>query len=146
MWQCTSIFTVSLKVQYSVCPPCCDLFSDDHILELLGISHSSLAIRRLLKCIEVHRLIIWDILGHMFGSSINMELKHRHRAYRKEDWKRWFAFETTGYRRVMGISWEGKKTNDEILQKGCGRQLPGILVPVMRKLQYFGNLMRKTGT
>jgi len=46
--------------------------------------------------------------------------------YRTEEWKRWLAFETTGYRRVTEISWEAKKTNDEILQKVGGRQLPGI--------------------
>ena len=33
-------------------------------------------------------------------------------------------------------------TNDEVLQKVGGRQLPGMLVK--RKLQYFGHLMRKT--
>jgi len=30
--------------------------------------------------------------------------------YRKEEWKRWLAFETTGYRRVMRIHWEAKQT------------------------------------
>ena len=57
-------------------------------------------------------------------------------------WKRWLAFETTGYRRVMRIHWEAKQTNDEVLRKAGGRQLPGMLVK--RKLQYFGHLMRKT--
>jgi len=41
----------------------------------------------------------------------------------------------------MGISWEEKKTNDEILQKVGGRQLHGMLAK--RKLPYFGQLMRK---
>jgi len=50
--------------------------------------------------------------------------------------------ETTGYRRVMRIRWEAKQTNDEVLRKAGGRQLPGMLVK--RKLQYFGHLMRKT--
>jgi len=62
--------------------------------------------------------------------------------YRKEGWKRWLAFETTGYRRAMRIPWEAKQTNDEVLRKAGGRQLPGMLVK--RKLQYFGHLMRKT--
>jgi len=43
---------------------------------------------------------------------------------------------------TTGITWEAKKTNDEILQKVGGRQLPGILVK--RMLWYFGHLMRKT--
>ena len=43
--------------------------------------------------------------------------------YRKEGWKRWLAFETTGYRRAMRIPWEAKQTNDEVLRKAGGRQL-----------------------
>jgi len=42
----------------------------------------------------------------------------------------------------MRIPWEAKQTNDEVLGKAFGRQLPGMLVK--RKLQYFGHLMRKT--
>jgi len=41
----------------------------------------------------------------------------------------------------MGISWEATKTDDEMLQKVDGRQLPGILVK--RKLQYVGHLIRE---
>jgi len=62
---------------------------------------------------------------------------------RKEEWKRWLAFETIGYRRVLGISWTAKKTNEEVLQEVDGRQLPGLLVK--RKLQFFGHIMRKEG-
>ena len=45
-----------------------------------------------------------------------------HTLYRKEEWKRWLAFETTGFRWVLRISWTAKKTDERVLQEIDGRQ------------------------
>jgi len=63
------------------------------------------------------------------------------RTLRAADIAKLRAFETTCFRRVLGISWSEHKTNEFVLaQMGTAREL----VSTVRKqnLQYFGHVIR----
>ena len=62
--------------------------------------------------------------------------------YRKSEQRRIASFETTCYRRILGIPWTAKRRNEEVLREVGGRKLWGEIIT--RKLTYFGHIMRKT--
>ena len=68
---------------------------------------------------------------------------------RKKDEQRLRAFEMKTYRRLLGISWKEKKTNEWVLQEVrriCGQELEGFVEIVKkRKLKLYGNEMRRGG-
>ena len=64
---------------------------------------------------------------------------------RASDKKRLESFEIWCYRRVLGIGWTEKITNEEMLEKiNCERQLINFLDS--RKLTFIGNQLRKGRT
>ena len=64
----------------------------------------------------------------------------------KESWapKNW-CFWTVVWRKLLGVSWTSRRSNQSILKKfspGCS--LEGLMLK--QKLQYFGHLMRRTNS
>jgi len=55
------------------------------------------------------------------------------------------AFEMKGLRKILRVSWTGKKTNEWVLNKaGVKRELLDTVKT--RKLAYYGHTMRKQGS
>ena len=64
---------------------------------------------------------------------------------RKNDETRLDAFEMKGLRKILRVSWTGKKTNEWVLNKaGVKRELLDTVKA--RKLAYYGHTMRKQGS
>ena len=64
---------------------------------------------------------------------------------RKNEGTRLDAFETKGLRKILGVSWTAKKSNEWVLNKaGVKRELLDTLKA--RKLAYYGHSMRKQGS
>jgi len=67
------------------------------------------------------------------------------RTLRKNEGTRLDAFETKGLRKILGVSWTAKKSNEWVLNKaGVKRELLDTLKA--RKLAYYGHSMRKQGS
>ena len=68
----------------------------------------------------------------------------------KSDEKRLKAFETKSYRRLLGITWKDRKTNEYVMtkiQEICGFMPEGVVEMVKKKkLKYFGHQIRSGGT
>ena len=68
----------------------------------------------------------------------------------KQDEKRLRAFEMKAHRRILGVSWKEKKTNEWIKARKCeicGYELEGIVkVMKKRKFKYSGHVVRGGGT
>ena len=68
----------------------------------------------------------------------------------KHDEQRLRAFEMKSYRRLLGISWKEKKTNEFIktkIREICGYELEGVVEMVKkRKFKYFGHCVCGEGT
>ena len=66
-------------------------------------------------------------------------------AYRKNKETRLDAFEMTGLRKILWVSWAAKKTNEWVLKKaGVKRELLDTVKA--RKLAYYGHTIRKRGS
>ena len=61
----------------------------------------------------------------------------------KAECRRIDAFELWCWRRLLGVPWTARRSNQSILKENCpGCSLEGMMLKL--KLQYFGHLMRKS--
>ena len=55
------------------------------------------------------------------------------------------AFELQCWRRLLGVPWMARRSNQSILKKiNAEYSLEGLMLKLKLKLQYFGHLMRRT--
>ena len=61
---------------------------------------------------------------------------------KKAECRRIDAFELWCWRRLLGVPWTARRSNQSILKISPGCSLEGMML----KLQYFGHLMRRVGS